>query len=43
MELKEEVMRRRGNQEVLENCAMTRDEEVRNADLELGREKRKRH
>lgn len=30
-------MRRRGNQE----GAMTRDEEVRNADMELGREERR--
>lgn len=43
VELKEEVRGRRGNQEVLESCAMTRDEAVRNMDLEVSREKRKHH
>jgi len=43
VELKEEVRGKRGNQEVLESCVMTRDEAVRNVDLEVSREKRKHH
>lgn len=39
-QLKEEVLGRRGNEEVLESCAMTR---VRNVDPALSREKREHH